>query len=246
MVELTDVSQLRFGITQDPRGETSERCPDPFLVWQLADSAFPSGGFAHSGGLESAWKYGEVRNSKDLYELIDASLGQLRYSSLPFLKATFEEPARFDEVDHLFDVFTANHVANRASRGQGQAMLAAAERIFVSATLKKLRQSVTERDLPGHLAPVFGAVTRTLNLQLETTLRLFVYVQLRGWISAAVRLGIVGPLEGQSIQHRLSDKGTQIASRPDELNLQNIAQTLPLLDLLQGGHDRVYSRLFQS
>jgi len=246
MVDLTDVSQPQFGITQGPRGETCGRCADAFLVWQLADSAFPSGGFAHSGGLESAWKYEEVRNSKDLFEFIDASLGQLRHSSLPFLKATFEEPDRFDEVDHLFDVFTANHIANRASRAQGQAMLAATERIFVSATLKKLRQSVTERDLPGHLAPVFGAVARTLNLQLETTLKLFVYVQLRGWISAAVRLSIVGPLEGQSIQHRLSDKAVHIAGRPDELNLQNIAQTLPLLDLLQGGHDRVYSRLFQS
>ena len=28
--------------------------------WQLADSAFPAGGFAHSSGLEAAWQQGEV------------------------------------------------------------------------------------------------------------------------------------------------------------------------------------------
>jgi urease accessory protein len=246
MVELPDVLQRPFAIAQGPARETSERGDDTFLVWQLADSAFPNGGFAHSGGLESAWKYGEVRNAKDLFEFINASLGQLRRSCLPFLKATFEEPDRFDEIDHLFDVFTANHVANRASRAQGQAMLAATERIFLLAALKNLRHCVTDRELPGHLAPVFGVVARTLNLQLETVLRLFVYLQLRGWISAAVRLGIVGPLEGQSIQHRLSNKAVQMTDHPEEFNLQNIAQTLPLLDLLQGGHDRVYSRLFQS
>jgi urease accessory protein UreF len=35
--------------------------------------------------------------------------------------------------------------------------------------------------------------------------RLFVFTQLRGWISAAVRLNIVGPLEGQKIQRELSE-----------------------------------------
>ena len=28
---------------------------DSWLVWQIADSGFPTGGFAHSGGLEAAW-----------------------------------------------------------------------------------------------------------------------------------------------------------------------------------------------
>jgi urease accessory protein len=42
------------------------KTPDEdWLLWQLADSAFPTGGFAHSGGLEAAWQHGEIRNSAE-------------------------------------------------------------------------------------------------------------------------------------------------------------------------------------
>ena len=34
--------------------------PDEWVLWQLLDSAYPTGGFAHSGGLEAAWQHGEV------------------------------------------------------------------------------------------------------------------------------------------------------------------------------------------
>ena len=48
-----------------------------YLIWQLCDSAFPTGGFAHSSGLEAAWQQGEVGTPGDLYAWLAASLGQL-------------------------------------------------------------------------------------------------------------------------------------------------------------------------
>ncbi len=71
-------------------------------------------------------------------------------------------------------------------------------------------------------------------------------MHLRGWISAAVRLNIVGPLEGQTIQHQLADAAEAVATRFGEVALDDVAQTAPLLDLWQGTQDRLYSRLFQS
>ena len=31
-----------------------------WFTWQIIDSAFPTGAFAHSYGLEAAWQHGEI------------------------------------------------------------------------------------------------------------------------------------------------------------------------------------------
>ena len=116
---------VRVDISSKPQTSISD-----FILWQLADSAFPTGGFAHSLGLEAAWQHGEVRNRTDLASFIEAGLQQLGHAALPFVTAAFDAPEKLSEFDQLCDVFTTNHVANRASRAQGRAFLSAVERIF--------------------------------------------------------------------------------------------------------------------
>jgi len=212
-----------------------------WLVWQLADSALPTGGFAHSLGLEAAWQHGEVRNRAELLSFVEAGLQQLGHAALPFVLAAFDAPEKLGELDALCDAFTTNHVANRASRAQGRAFLTAVERIFkVEAGGRK-----TENDFT-HFAPAFGASLSKLKISRATTGRLFFFNQLRGVLAAAVRLNIIGPMEAQIVQQQLSASAEAVRRRCERLTLDEISQTSPLLDVWQGAQDRLYSRLFQS
>jgi urease accessory protein len=175
---------------------------------------------------------------------MSTSLHQIVHAALPFVNAAYAEPNRLAELDRLCDAFTSNHVANRASRLQGKALLAAVERVFKSAICNP--QSPIESPPLVHLAPVFGAVTGRLNLSHRDAVRLFVFMHLRSAIAAAVRLNIVGPMEGQAIQFQLSEQAETVVERGASLTIDDLAQTTPLLEIWQGAQDRLYSRLFQS
>lgn len=216
---------------------------DAWLLWQLSDSAFPTGGFAHSAGLEAAWQHGEVKNRSELISFVEASLHQLSRAALPFVTASHNEPERLPQFDQLCDAFTTNHVANRASRAQGKAFLVAVQRIFLSGKASSPRLADTPFN---HFPCVFGAALKALEAPPETTARLFFFNHLRGTLAAAVRLNIIGPMEAQSLQHQFSATAETILKTSASLTLDDLAQTSPLLDIWQGAQDRLYSRLFQS
>ena len=219
--------------------------PEEWWVWQWIDSSFPTGGFAHSGGVEAAWQHGAIRSRADWLGYLGASLDQAGNASLPWVSAAHAEPGRLWEYDAWCDAFTTNHVANRASRAQGRALWSASRRTFGDQRLARLFLG-RPPDSPGHFCPTFGAILGTLGLERIRAQRLFLFAHLRGLLAAGVRLGILGPMEAQGLQFQLAEPGEEVLRRCAQLGPEEAAQTQPLHDLWQGAQDRLYSRLFQS
>ncbi len=217
----------------------------PWRVLQLADSGFPTGGFAHSGGLEAAVQQGEVRGAPELRRFVRELLWQAGYGGLPLLGAAHREPSSLPALDARTEAFLSNHVANRASRTQGRAFLDTCARIFPG-PVGPLREAARAAGVGYHHAPVFGAVLRALEVERADAQQLYLSLTLRGTLSAAVRLGIVGTHESHQLQHQATPLLDAVLERCAGLGVEALAQPSPLLDLLSATHDRLYSRLFLS
>jgi urease accessory protein len=217
----------------------------PWLVWQLVDSAFPTGAFAHSFGLEAAWQQGEV-TAASLPTFVADTVSQAGHGSLPFVCSAHDDPRGLARVDGRCDAFLRNAVANRASRVQGRAWLGTVERSFPTAAIIALCGSIRSTGGPRHFAPSFGATLRVLDIDRRETSRLFLFGVARGTFSAAVRLGVVGTMDAQRMLAGCSTALDRVLARSDGLTMEEAAQTAPLIDLWQASHDRLYSRLFQS
>jgi urease accessory protein len=216
----------------------------PWLIWQILDSAFPTGGFAHSWGLESAWQCGEVPDEDALGRFVRDSVLQAGHAALPLVNAAHAATTPFDRLDALCDAFLTNPVANRASRVQGRALTATCARTWPTAPLVSLD---AEAKLGcGHLAPSFGATMRALEIPRPIVQQMFLFLTARGVLSAAVRLGIVGSYQAQRMQTASAAHLDAVLDACADLGEDDLAQTAPIIDLLQSAHDRLYSRLFQS
>jgi urease accessory protein len=71
---------------------------------------------------------------------------------------------------------------------------------------------------------------------------MYQFMTTRGILSAAVRLGAIGPIQAQQMQAAIALEQRLTGPTSD----QTPVQTAPLLDLIQATHERLYSKLFQS
>jgi urease accessory protein len=213
---------------------------------QLADSAFPSGGFAHSGGLEAAYQVGLVNSVSSCEQFLADNLEQAGQAYLPFVTATHQEPARLHEFDQWFDTTMTNHIANRASRATGMGFLHGATAAFGVESLSVVKSAVRSKKTPGHFPPLIGFIAQALTISLTETQQFFIYQHARTLLSSAIRLGIIGPLEAQALQYRSRTVYDAVLTRHATRLPDEAASAAPLHDIAHGFHDRLYSRLFMS
>ncbi|KAI0638414.1 hypothetical protein C8Q77DRAFT_430966 [Trametes polyzona] len=129
---------------------------------------------------------------------------------------------RLKELDELYETMTLNHVARRASKSQGVALLTLFSKGFSKPHLSRQLQSPTlfddaerearatklvdqlkllvrREETHGHLPICWGVLTAALGLSSERSQYLHLFLQARGLLSASVRLNTIGPYAAQQI-----------------------------------------------
>ena len=161
-------------------------------------------------------------------------------------------------IDFNLDVITTSHVANRASTLQGSGMLRAFAAAYpnIAPVTKVLKRKVLKESskCSGHSASCFGAVCGLLRIDEETCVSMFLYTTARDMVNAAVRMNLVGPLEGGRITNEIcvgiealikSEIGVLLELDHEEI-VNETHVVAPLIEILSNAHDRLYTRLFNS
>lgn len=216
---------------------------------QLGDSALPSGGYAFSNGLESAWRHGLVPDADAFEQCLTDQLFQVREGELPFVHACYAaarlERERFVDLVAFYDANQLTPTIRRASEVLGRNWTRLIERLDTDRASGGPRLWLVEAGLPAHMTPLFGATLRLAGIDEADALGLYVHQFIRDQASAAVRLGICGPMEAVGIHRRVLpdvDRLMADAARPYE----EVARWLPAWDVAQCRHEDLYTRLFQN
>lgn len=205
------------------------------LALQMGDSAYPTGGFAYSWGLETLIADGLVtRRTLPLWaeaELEGRWHGVDRIALAGGWRAA--DIAALEDWDAEIDLHLWSDRQRLHSQQAGAATLAAASRLGLAGAAA-IRDSVARGGMAGHFPVLTGALYRAAGLRLETALLLSAQGFLRGLLSAAVRLGKAGALEVQGILTRLAPQLLRLAvppppgARPGGFSpLSDIAQMRP-------------------
>lgn len=258
--EFTAVSIDRRGSTMASEGEEGE-VPSQrdagavaWTIWQLIDSVLPTGGFAHSFGLESAAQAGLVFDAHTLEKFAVTAMENTGSLLLPFVFAAVEGRVMSLEewigLDCALHAVMSNGVARAASVGQGKALLRLAGGVFkeIAGEVAAMRVSVMGKPprAHGHHALVVGRLLGLLGVDASTAQRAYLYLTLRDVLSAATRLNLVGPMEAALLQHRHAQLAERVMGKYANRSVHEAHQIAPLLDTLQGSQTLLFSRLFCS
>jgi urease accessory protein len=96
-----------------------------------------------------------------------------------------------------------------------------------------------------HLPVAIGAAL-VPRLALADIRELIAYTTLRSATSAAIRLGVIGPLRAQRLLLAAAPTTARALAETAALRGADACSVAPLVELAQATHDRLYARLFQS
>ncbi len=229
---------------------TQEHFFPALSLFQITDSAFPLGSFAFSSGLESIAKLGLITDISDFKKYLLNVLAQVSSSEIPFLNSSYKcDPKEHEVLVSIFrrlEAFITIPCIRKASITQGRSLLQAVKAVYPEHNFHRVTNWLQGHELSTHYAPVFGIVSRSIGLTHRQTLFAYAYIALRDQMSAAIRLGLLGPHEAQGILREALGHVDRNISRVLDLEYHQAFKIAVALEIAQAHHPKLYSHLFQN
>jgi urease accessory protein len=221
--------------------------PQLLLLLQWIDSGFPTGSFAHSGGLETYTQAKIVRNAADLACLIAVKLEAAASTDLIIVHTAMSaDQSAIRDLDQLCSASKIAKEARDASEKIGRRMLSSILNLITDPTLVWYKDEIAAERCAGHHAVIHGLACAALGVEPRAALLTFGYALTVNQTAAALKLFSIGQTQTQAV---LAASGKAIESAADAAiarTLDDFGSFTPGLDIRIMQHERLFRRLFIS
>jgi urease accessory protein len=213
---------------------------------QLADSAFPIGGAAHSFGIESLVEAGHL-DTESLTAFLQDYLHETGSLEAAYCAASCASPNIPDWLRWNAEL-GARKLAREsrdASAALGRRFLRLSASMSGHALLIEASETIAASGAEVHLAACFGLAAGTLEIEVATAAAAYLQQSMTALVSACQRLLPLGQTQAHQILWDLKPAIIAVVGR-SVTEPALIDSFTPLLDVASARHATLYTRLFMS
>jgi urease accessory protein len=223
---------------------------------QLSDSAFPSGRYTLSYGLEALVQSGHLPVPGESSTLIALLGDSIRFGVAPSdgvaLACAHREAGadrdvdleRVMAVDLRLTAVKLPREVREASTRTGRAVLATASAAIEASAVHEYARLVKTGRAPGNHAVVVGLLGARLGVLCLDAVAGELFAFSSSWVAAAVRLGLVDHRGAQALLHQARPVIAAAALDAVDRDVSQISSCTPFMDLMAMRHEEAELRLF--
>lgn len=213
---------------------------------QHGDSFFPSGAIPFSWGLETLAAEGRLESAADVGRFVEGQLTS-RWGTCdrPALVAAHRAADALDEVanvDNELDALALSREMREGGRRAGGALLDVHSSLGTPRA-GAYRDLVRAGEAPAQLAAVQGLVWRGAGLTEAAACAVSAHLACTGFVGAAIRLSLIGHIDGQRILSKMRPVICRLLSAP-VLTFDMVSSYVPAAEIAMMRHETGRVRMF--
>lgn len=223
------------------------------LLLQVTDTAYPTGAFAHSGGLEGMLQLGQVRDQDGLARFLERSvLVTLERCQLPLLRlsreaALYLDGAAIAHLDEIAGALCPPEELRLASMRSGRQRLQLLARVMhLDTSHPREWESLVPPLRDAHLPVVAGIEAALLEIPEMPALQAFAFGTVSSILSASMKIMRIGQTPVQELLSHMMTLVPGVVERSRAIDAGNLGAFTPVADIASARHKRADLRLFLS
>ena len=218
---------------------------------QFGDSMFPIGGFAFSGGLESAIQKGVVTDAETLHAYARTAVEQAAMGDGIALvwahrAAVADDVAELARIDELVYARKLSSETRSMSVRMGKKFAEMGAQVIGAPLLKAWRERIDAGASPGCYPVALAVNLAVQGLPAREAFVVHRYGVAAMILSAALRLMKISHVDTQRILYRLNAGADAAYETAAAARLSDMAGFAPLTEILAAAHVKAHVRLFMS